>query len=86
MDTAEDARFEPRQAKKKLVRDLNQLIAVTEAAVLTAFAGRSDLVSAILTPWFERRRGASASTTAGEPGGTRLEGPDDADGGDDDLG
>ncbi|MEZ4267530.1 MAG: hypothetical protein R3F39_14220 [Myxococcota bacterium] len=87
VDTAEDALFEPRQAKKKLVRDLNQLIAVTEAAVLTAFPGRSDLVSAILTPWFERRRGAAASATAGEPGDAELEGPGDADDdGDEDLG
>jgi len=52
---AKDALFAPRQAKKKLVADLNALIAVTEAAILTAFPGRDDIVSAILLPWFERR-------------------------------
>lgn len=54
--TAEDALFLPRQAKKKLSRDLNDLIAVTEAAILTAFPGRDDLVSAVLLPWFERSK------------------------------
>jgi len=65
--SAEDALFHPRQAKKKLVRDLNDLVAVTEAAILTAFPGRDDLVSAILLPWFERSRRKKAAGPAREP-------------------
>jgi len=55
-DEADDALFAPRRAKKKLLAELNQLIAITEAGILGAFPGRSDIVGAILLPWFERRR------------------------------
>ena len=68
-DEAEDALFEPRRAKAKCVRDLNQLIAVTEARILTAFPGRSDLVSAILRPWWQRTR-ARSKTNAAQPAGS----------------
>jgi hypothetical protein len=84
VEAAEDQLFAPRQAKKKLVRDLNQLIAVTEAAVLTAFPGRSDLVSAILMPWFERRRSAGAGAGDGGAGDSGSAGPDGGDDGDED--
>jgi hypothetical protein len=65
-DEADDALFVPRQSKKKLINKLNDLIAVTEAGILTAFPGRDDIVSAILTPWFARRYGKS-SADSGEP-------------------
>lgn len=68
VEAADDGLFAPRQAKNKLVRELNRQIAVTEAAILTAFPGRRDLVSAILTPWFERR--ARRSTNTGDAGST----------------
>lgn len=55
IEAADDGLFAPRQAKNKLVRELNRLVAVTEANILMAFPGRRDLVSAILAPWFERR-------------------------------
>jgi len=58
---AEDALFGPRQAKIKLVRELNALIAITEAKILLAFPGRDDLTRAILRPWYERRRGTAAA-------------------------
>lgn len=58
-DEADDKLFVHRQAKKKLVGRLNEAIAVAEAGILTAFPGRGDLVSAILTPWFERRTATS---------------------------
>jgi len=64
-EAADDALFDPRRAKKALIRDINALIAVTEAAILTAFPGRDDIVSAILQPWFERkakRKTAGAGT------------------------
>lgn len=84
LEAAEDALFEPRQAKKKLVRDLNQLIAVTEAAILTAYPGRSDLVSAILVPWFQRRRAGAAESHAAGPG-EAPDGPDEIESVDDEL-
>lgn len=64
-EAAEDELFAPRQAKKKLVRDLNLLVARTEAAVLTAFPGNEDLVVAILTPVFARK--APKATGDAEP-------------------
>lgn len=79
-EDAEDALFTPRQAKKKLVRALNLLIATTEAAVLTAFPGREDIVSAILLPWFERKNGKTAK---GEPD-PLAPAVDDRDAGDED--
>lgn len=67
VEGAEDALFQPRMAKKKLVRQINDLIAVTEAAVLTAFPGRDDIVAAILLPWFERRSSRKATSADPEP-------------------
>lgn len=59
-DEADDALFEPRRAKKKLIANLNEQIAIAEAGILMAFPGRGDLVNAVLTPWFERRRARGA--------------------------
>ncbi|MCC6622981.1 MAG: hypothetical protein IT385_17110 [Deltaproteobacteria bacterium] len=67
VESAEDALFTPRLAKKKLVRKLNELIAVTEAAILTAFPGRDEIVSAILIPWFERRSGRGSAQPEPDP-------------------
>lgn len=82
-DEADDALFVPRQSKKKLIGKLNDLIAVTEAGILTAFPGRDDIVSAILTPWFARRSGKSSADSSDEPVTPDLD--DEGDDGDDDT-
>jgi len=56
MGAAEDALDDPRFSRKSLVRGHNDLIAVTEAFILTTFPGRGDLADAILIPSWERRR------------------------------
>ena len=66
IDEADDALFTPRQKKKKLVTALNTLIAVTEAAILSAFPGRDDIVGAILLPWFERKNKKGGADETGE--------------------
>jgi hypothetical protein len=55
MEAAEDALDEPRFSKKSIVRAHNNLIATTEAFILTTFPGRGDLADAILIPSWERR-------------------------------
>lgn len=55
MEAAEDALDDPRFSKKALVRAHNELIAVTEAFILSTFPGRGDLADAILIPSWERR-------------------------------
>lgn len=77
-DDADDALFEPRRAKKRLIGRLNELIAVTEAGILTAFPGRNDIVTAILQPWFERRRPKGSAPDVDSPD-IDDEGDDDAD-------
>ena len=57
MDAAEDALDDPRFGKRALVRRLNDLIAVTEAFILTQFPGRSALADAILVPPWASKRG-----------------------------
>ena len=56
MESAEDALDDPRFSKMQLVRAHNELIAATEAFILTTFPGRGDLADAILIPARERRR------------------------------
>jgi len=56
MEAAEDALDDPRFSRKSLVRAHNDLIAVTEAFILTTFPGRGDLADAILIPSWERSR------------------------------
>jgi len=65
-EATEDGLFEPRKTKKALIRAVNDLIAITEAAILTQFPGRDDIVSAILKPWFERKQSGTSKGTAGE--------------------
>ncbi len=67
VEAAKDALFGPRRVKKVLIADLNHLIATTEAAILTAFPGRDDLVSAITRPWFERKGKKTPGTDADAP-------------------
>lgn len=78
-DEADDALFAPRRAKKKLLAELNQLIAITEAGILGAFPGRSDIVGAILLPWFERRRAAKSVDDA-DPDAPDIDDESDDDG------
>lgn len=78
-DEADDKLFVHRQAKKKLVGRLNDAIAVAEAGILTAFPGRGDLVSAILTPWFERRTPKGRSEDDGADPGDVPDVDDDTD-------
>lgn len=63
MEAADDALDDPRFSRKALVRTHNDLIAVNEAFILSAFPGRGDLADAILIPSWERSRRKS---TGGE--------------------
>lgn len=66
MEAADDALDDPRFSRKSLVRAHNDLIAVTEAFILTTFPGRGDLADAILIPSWERNRSKKASGDAGD--------------------
>ena len=54
------------------MRELSRLVAVTEASNLMAFPRRGDLVSAIVTLWFERR---TKRTAGGGEDAEPCEGP-----------
>lgn len=77
MEAAEDALDDPRFSRKSLVRAHNDLIAVTEAFILTTFPGRGDLADAILIPSWERRRAKGASANADEDTGPDVDVPVD---------
>lgn len=80
MEGAEDALDDPRFSKKSLVRAHNDLIAITEAFILTTFPGRGDLADAILIPSWERRRTKGPSATEDEDSGPDVDVPaDDSD-------
>lgn len=80
MDAAEDALDDPRFSRKALVRAHNDLIAVTEAFILSTFPGRGDLADAILIPTWARSRKKAAGTSEEEDLDLRDVPPADDDG------
>lgn len=66
MEAADDALDSPRFSRKGIVRAHNDLIAVTEAFILSTFPGRGDLADAILIPSWARNRKKSDGNTEEE--------------------
>jgi len=80
MEAAEDALDDPRFEKRALVRQLNTLIATTEAAILTVYPGRGSLADAILVPSWARRdtakNGADGASDEGDDVVVDVDGDD----------